>query len=409
MVLESLQSNDDRQGDAILLVNFSHKDEESVALLHHLLAKARESYQQLSDLKFLPVRLPSPDLELWSYWLAAQLIAKWRDRSAEQIDMGTILDRLGFIKTENTYPIVTALDRMERGTPISLELVANVMAIGKNLDGQSSDSHIKEWIEHKAADLSAEFTQEHQFSHPTSSFRAQLQANVAEMRSRHQVLIQEFFDSLKYSGSSSVLRLLQTLSAIFQRLAEECDVQKQELSRKAAAAERAHRNLTTNFNTRIEPHAPQFGRRQTDWEAVLEALAKQYHFKFHAEIYDRVGQLVNQLIDQTSDRVASITHTDRSLAILQSWFSQHCPQEPIFAPILKQHLEQRVDIIKLLHEIETTVSCPLQKWHSLNWTQTELLCKEILIKLHPVSMEVYVECYQYLLSLNRSSISEQNG
>lgn len=404
MVLESLQPNGRRQGDAILLINFSNKDEESVALLHHLLSRVRESYQQLSDLQFLPVRLPLPDLELWSYWLAAQLIAKWRDRSVEQIAIGTILDRLGFIKTESTYPIVTALDRMERGTPISLELVANITEIGKNLDWQSLDFQLKEWIERKAADLAVEFTQERKSSHPANGFRTQLQSNVEAMRSQHQVQMQEFFDSLQHSGSRSVLRLLQTLNAIFQRLAEECEAQKQELLRNTMAAERAYNNL----KTRIEPHGQQFGRRQTDWEAVLEALAKRYHFKFHAEIYDRVGQLVSQLIRQTSDRIASVTHTDRSLAILQSWFSQQCPQEPIFAPILQQHLEQRVDIIKLLNEIEVTVSCPLQKWHSLSWTQTELLCKEILIKLQPACMEVYVECYQYLLNLNRE-IVDQNS
>ncbi|MDV2994208.1 MAG: hypothetical protein N4J56_003862 [Chroococcidiopsis sp. SAG 2025] len=402
MVLESWQPNDGKQEDVILLFNFNSKDDESVALLHYLLSRARENYQQLSDLQFLPVRIPLPDLELWSYWLAAQLIAKWRDRSAEQIAVGTILARLGFIKTENTYPIVTALDRMEGGTPISVELVANVKAIG-NFGWQSLDSDIKEWIEQKAADL-VEFTQRTS-SYPADGFKAQLQSNVEAMRSQHQVQMQEFFDSLQYSGSRSALRVLETLSAIFQRLAEECEAQKQELLQKAMAAERAYSNL----KTRIEPRDRQFGRRQTDWEAVVEALAKRYYFTFNAEIYDRFGQLVTQLIQQTGDRVASITHTDRSLTILESWFSQQCPQEPVFAPILKQRLEQRVDIIKLLSEIEATVSCPLQKWHGLSWTQTELLCQEILIKLHPVCMEVYIECYQYLLKINRAEISDQNS
>ncbi|OWY66975.1 hypothetical protein B7486_34105 [cyanobacterium TDX16] len=403
MVLESWQSHDGKQEDAILLFNFNSKDEESVALLHHLLSRVKTSYRQLADLQFLPVRLPVPDLKLWSYWLAAQLIAQWRDRSAEQIAVGTILDRLGFIKTENTYPIVTALDRMEQGTLISVELVANVKSIDK-FGWQSSDSHIKEWIEQKAADL-VELTQERTSSYPADGFRAQLQSNVEAMRSQHQVQMQEFFNSLQHSGSRSVLRVLETLRAIFQRLAEECEAQKQELLQKAMAAERAYSNL----KTRIEPRDRQFGRRQTDWEAVVEALAKRYYFTFNAEIYDRFGQLVSQLIQQTDDCVASITHTDRSLAILESWFSQQCPQEPIFAPILKQRLEQRVDIIKLLSEIEATVGCPLHQWHSLSWTQTELLCQEILIKLHPVCMEVYIECYQYLLKINRAEILDQNS
>ncbi|MBE9017968.1 hypothetical protein IQ272_17815 [Chroococcidiopsidales cyanobacterium LEGE 13417] len=402
MVLESWQPHDGKQEDAILLFNFNSKDEESVALLHHLLSRVKKSYQQLADLQFLPVRLPVLDLKLWSYWLAAQLIAQWRDRSAEQIAVGTILDRLGFIKTENSYPIVTALDRMEQGTLISVELVANVKSIDK-FGWQSSDSDIKEWIEQKAADL-VEFTQRTS-SYPADGFRAQLQSNVEAMRSQHQVQMQEFFNSLQHSGSRSVLRVLETLSAIFQRLAEECEAQKQELLQKAMAAERAYSNL----KIRIEPRDRQFGRRQTDWEAVVEALAKRYYFTFNAEIYDRFGQLVSQLIQQTGDRVASITHTDRSLTILESWFSQQCPQEPVFAPILKQRLEQKVDIIKLLSEIEATVSCPLQKWHSLSWTQTELLCQEILIKLHPVCMEVYIECYQYLLKINRAEILDQNS
>jgi hypothetical protein len=404
MVLEKLQPDDGQQGDAILLVNLGNKDEESVALLHHLLSKVRDSCMQLSHWQLLPVRLPLPDLEVWNYWLAAELVAKWRDRAAEQVAVGTILSQLGFIKTENTYPIVTALDRMERGTPISLELVADVTEIGKSLHQQPPDVNLKR-LEQKAADLSVGFTQDRSSSHQTNDFRAQLQFNVEVMRSQHELQLQKFFNSLEGSGSRLALRLLQTLSAILQRLAEEYEAQKQEFSRKAIAAQRAYKNLSTS----IEPHNQQFGRRQTDWEAVVEALAKLYHFKFNAEIYDRVGQLVSELIRQTSDRITFVTKVDESLASLQSWFSQQCSKEPIFAPLLKQRLEQRVDILKLLSEAEATVNCPLQNWQSLNWNQTEFLHQEILFKLHPVCVEVYVECYQYILNSERAEIPEKNS
>lgn len=401
MVLERSQPDDSQQGDAILLVNLSKKDEESVALLHHLLSRVKDSYVQLSDWQFLPVRLPLPDLELWNEWLAAELIVKWRDRSIEQVFVGTILDRLGFIKTENTYPIVTVLDRMDRGTPISLELVADVTAIGKNLRQQPPDANFKKWIEQKAAELANEFTQDRVSSQKANNFRAQLQSNVEMVRSRQTLQLQEFFNSLQQSGSRSVLRLLQTLSAILQRLTEECEAQKQELLHKAIAAQRAYDSLST----RIEPHNQQFGRRQIDWEAVLEALAKLYHFKFNAEIYDRVGWLVGELMRQTSDRAISIAKTDEFLANLQNWFSQQCHQEPVFAPILKQYLEQRVNRLKLLNEIEVAVNCPIHEWHSLNRTQTELLRKEILITLNPACIEVYVECYQCLINYDRTEIS----
>lgn len=387
-----------QQGDAILLVNLSRQDEESATLLHHLLSKVRDSHNQLSSWQFLPVRLPSPDMEIWSYWLAAELVAKWRDRSTEQVAVGTILTQLGLIKIENTYPVVTALDRMPQGTPISLKLVADVTAIGKNLDRQPPDANLKTWIEHKAADLSGEFSQRQ--SQRANDFRVQLQFNTEVVRSQHKRQLQEFFNSLQQSGSGSALRLLQTLSAILQRLAEECEAQKLELSQKAIAAQRAYNNLST----KIEPYGHDFGRRQTDWEAVLEALAKLCHFKFNAELHDRVGQLVSELLHQTSDRIIAISRIDASLASLQTWFSQQCPKEPIFAPLLKQYLEQRVDILWLLNEIETIVNCPLLEWHSLTSTQIESVRKAILLKLHPACVEVYVESYQYLLNLDRSKI-----
>jgi hypothetical protein len=401
MVLERSQPDDGLQGDAILLVNLSKKDKESVALLHHLLSTVRDSYEQLSDWQLLPVRLPLPDLELWNYWLAAELVAKWRDRSSEQIFVGTILDRLGLIKTENTYPIVTVLDGVDRGMPISQELVADVTAIGKNVYRQVPDANFRKWIEQKAAELAREFTQERISANKGNNVRARLQLNVEMVRSQHALQLQEFFNSLQQSGSRSVLRLLQTLMTILQRLAEESEAHKQEFLQKAMAAQRAYNSLSA----RIEPHNQQFGRRQIDWEAVLEALAKLYHFKFNAEIYDRVGLLVSELMRQTSERAISIAKTDEFLANLQNWFSQQCDKEPVFAPILKQYLEQRVDILNLLSEIEVKVNCPIQEWHSLNWTQTELLRKEISSQLNPACVEVYVECYQYLLELDRTKMS----
>lgn len=401
MIQERSQPSDSQQGDAILLVNLSKKDEESAALLHHLLAKVRDSYVQLSDWQFLPVRLPLPDLEVWSYWLAAELIIKWRDRSSETVFVGTILDRLGFIKTEDAYPIVTVLDRMDRGTPISLELVANVTAIGKNLRQQQPDANFKKWIEQKASELADEFTQDRIFQNKGNNFRSQLHLNVEMVRSQHALQLQEFFNSLQQSGSRSALRLLHTLNAILQRLAEECETQKQELLHKATAAQRAYDNLSA----RIEPHSQQFGRRQIDWEAVLEALAKLYHFKFNAEIYDRLGFLVRESIRQTSDCAISVALADEFLANLQDWFSHQCQQEPAFAPILKQYLEQRVDILKLLNNVEATVNCPIHEWHNLNWNQLELLRQKISVELNPACVEVYVECYQYLTNLGRTESS----
>lgn len=126
MESERLRSSWEQAAKAIVIVSLGERSGDTIALVRHLISEASSHYPQLSDLNFLPVPLPVPQLENWTYWLAAQIVAQWRDMSVESISTDTFASELGLISTETTNPLTSALDKTATGTSLSAELASRL-------------------------------------------------------------------------------------------------------------------------------------------------------------------------------------------------------------------------------------------------------------------------------------------
>lgn len=402
MELEKAQSNLEQSPESITIVSLGEKAQESMLLVRRLLSEASSSYPQLSQLHFLPIPLPLHKLEIWNYWLAAELIAQWRNLPVENGSVGAMINELGFIQSETTLPILAALDKTVAGT-LSSELATRIDAIrSEQSQWQLFSPNLQKWIARKAAQLSDWYSKSDVPSaqDASDSCLAQLQFNVLALRSKQRLQLQKFFVLLQQAGSRSAIKSLQTLEMILTRLSEDYETKRQQCLQREDSAWRAYHNLSMQLKQR----RLLLSRLPTEGKAVVEAMAKAYNFKLEAEIYFQVCQLVNELRQQVQLQVICVTGVDKFLHSLQNWFIEHCLSEPIFAPILKKYLMERIDILKLQQEIEDLVGCTLNQWCTLNVTEHQVLCQQILARLKPLCLEIYAECYYYLVNLDVTEI-----
>ena len=96
---------------AVVIVSLGAKSAETIALVQRLISEAASgNYPQLAELNFLPIPLPIPQLENWTYWLAAQLVNKWRDISVENITVEAIASELGLLDRDSNCPLISAIN-----------------------------------------------------------------------------------------------------------------------------------------------------------------------------------------------------------------------------------------------------------------------------------------------------------
>lgn len=401
MESERLQSDWKQAAKAVVLVSLGERSEETIALVHRLISEARTTYPQLSELNFLSIPLPIPQLETWTYWLAAQSVAKWRDMPVESISTEAIASELGLENTDTTHPLISALDKTATGTSLSAELAARLQLIGEQQNQrQLSNSNLHKWLEQEVAGLSDWFSPpqktETLFSESGVCCLSKLQTNAAALRSRTRLQLQELFVPLRHSGPRAILQLLKELGETFTSVCANYEAKRQNCLRREGAAWRAYYSLSAQLEHRsLIPR-----RRKVEREALLQAISKASNFKLEAEIYTLAGQVVGSLRQQTHVHAVSLAQADALLANLQSFFIQRCPTEPIFAPILKQYLAERVDISKLRRKIEVLVGCSLNQWGSLKSAQQVILREQILTQIRPLCIEIYAECYRSLINLS---------
>jgi len=201
---------------------------------------------------------------------------------------------------------------------------------------------------------------------------------------------------LRHSGSRSVLKLLKKLGETLTSICANYEAKRQNCLRREGAAWRAYYSLSAQLENRsLIPR-----RRKVEREALLQAISKASSFKLEAEIYTLASQVVGSLRQQTHVHAVSVAQVDALLGSLQSFFIKRCPTEPIFAPILKQYLAERVDISKLRRKIEVLVGCSLNQWGSLKSAQQTVLREQILAQIRPLCLEIYAECYHWLIDLS---------
>lgn len=401
-----LQFNWEQTLEAVAIISLSSGSEETLSLVRRVVSEASAIYPQLSQLRF--VNIPRPDssrLEKWSYWLGAQVIEQWRNLPVEGSSLEAIVNALGLSSAESRAPLLAALDNAAMDTPLTLQLTMRFQSLRERQRKQKlAPSHQKQWLDQEVAGLAQWFShpspapsEASQLSTEESSCLAQLQSNVLalNLKVRHQ--LEGCFVRRQRSGSQDLLQWLGSLGEALDGISADYEAQRQDYLRRESSAWRAYYTLSAPLEERRWGFS---GWERMDWESILRALATAYDFKLGAEMYTQAAQLVSQLAQQTRQYASSVLQVDAFLAKLQVWFTDRGSVEPLFVPLLKNSLLERVNPVQLRSEVESWLSCAFDHWDTLDPTQTAALCEQILARTRPLCLEVHAECCRYLLTLD---------
>lgn len=397
-----LQFDWEQSKEAIALISLGGKGEGNFSLVQSLVSEASVRYPQLNQLRFVHVPLPVSRLESWSYYLAAQVTAQWRELPMQDLSVQIIVDRLG-LGLVGTRELSAALDKI--GTSLTLQLAKRVELLGQQQ--QKFASYQKQWLQLEATKLAQWFTGLP--ATPSGSSRssveakgclAQLQSNVLALRAKLLRQLRDCFAQTQQIGPRSLLSWLASLIKTFDSIRADYEVQRQDNLRRESSAWRAYYHLNSLLEQR---RWGLFGQERSDWEAALSALACAYKFKLQAEIYTQSAQLVGELAQQTRLYADSVEQLDAKLASLQNYFTSRGLVEPLFLPFLQHFLSKQFNSTHLRSELESWMGFPFNQWSILESTQTTDLGEQILARMRPLCLEVYAECCRCVLNLESPS------
>ncbi len=350
-------------------------------------------------------------LESWTCWLAAEMIAQWRELPVENLSVAAITDELGLTSAESIAPLLTALCRTATDT-LSEELSLRVQALHERLQQKKLQpySRQREWWEEEVAGLAKWFTQltptslPSQFPVATCGCLAQLHSNTLVLRTLNRTKLRKRLARLWQAGPQSVLKKLRSLSEVLQNVQTNYETQRQDCLRRESSAWQAYYTLSVKLAARNWL----LSGRNTDWEAALRALAVAYKFKLEAEVYTQASQLVGELVQQRRAYTAQVAQTDAMLASLQGWFTERCGTKPIFIPLLRDYLAERVNPVQMRRELEGWAGHSLNQWGISESVQIDALREQLLSRLRPLSLEIYTECCQSALTLTSLDLQTQS-
>lgn len=398
MELGKLQFDWEQSKEAIALISYCGTGEGNFSLVQSLVSEASVRYPQLNQLSFVHVPLPISRLESWSYYLAAQVTAQWRELPMPEQSVQIIVDELGLNLVGTRETLSATLDKI--GTPLTLQLAKRVELLKQRQ--QELASYQKRWLELEATGLAQWFSgltptpsgSDHSLVEDLGCL-TQLQSNVLTLRAKLLRSLRDCFAQTQHIGSRSLLTWLASLIKTFDGIRTDYEVQRQDNLRRESSAWRAYYHL----NSRLEQRSwGLFGSTRSDWEAALSALACAYKFKLQAEIYTQSAQLVGELAQQTRLYADEVEQLDAMLASLQNYFTSRGDIEPLFLPFLQQQLSQ-LNSRHLRSELESWMGFPFNQWSILESTQTTALGGQILARIRPLCLEVYAECCRCILNL----------
>jgi hypothetical protein len=397
MEIEKPQLDWKENSSAALLMSSGKTAEQTIDLVRHLVIEASTRDPRLLSVKTIPVSLAMPRLERWAYCLAVVLIRQWRTLAGAEPSIAKILAELGLTSAEGTAPLIDAMGNAGVQIFPIVELKERLQNLYEHQSRQKlSSSKLRAWLEREAAKLADWFTQMptadslmSQSPEEIDGCLFKLQLYAPTLHTQTLQTLNNYLSQRRLSGSQVILQHLNALSQALQATLNDYEVQRQEHLRRESGAWRAHNNLMTQIETRQWGSS---GKGNLAWEAALRALSLIYVSKLKAETYALAGQLVSDLIAQTHRYAAAIAETDTLLTHLQNWFIQKSPAEPNLSPVLTSFLAERIDPGELRHQLEEWIGYSLPQWGSIEPTQREALCEQILTRLRPVCLAVYGEC-----------------
>lgn len=408
-----LQFTGEKFPRAIALISTGRKDEGSVSLLRRLIAEASSKYPQLLQLQFAPISSPHSLVQSWSAWLAAHLVEQWRDLPVAKQAVANILSELGLVNGESETSLLNDLVTVATKPSLYRQLAIRLESLDQGLQQQQnlSLSSQQQWLDREVAALMDWFNPPqivsfglYQLPETANICLAQLQSNALAWSAKVLQQLQAAFTQLQPVGSRSLLTCLDSLSQALKGIRADYEGQRQDCLQRESSAWQAYHNLRSALKKR---EWWWLGQERLSWQPILRALTKAFEFKLQAEIYTQAAQLVSELVRQTHLHQAAIAEVDQKFAKLQNCLSECNYSEPLFAPILKSALEQRLEPVELLSEFESWVGMTHDQWGNLEASQMTALCEQILTRLQPLCLEVYAQCCSELFNLESSDYETQ--
>ncbi|NJM64556.1 MAG: hypothetical protein HC851_02240 [Acaryochloris sp. RU_4_1] len=395
---------------AFLLISSSNQEDKNiVTLLQHVLSEASTVYPQLSAIRAYALPCSIPQLQDWSYWLATEVIDQWRYQPTTKPSLDTVIAKLGLAPIDNgeMSPLLATLNSGIAGTSLSAELAAQITSLRHQYaQVKLSPTEVQAWLDLKMATLSEWFAPPaNSASLPleTPTCLMQIEANADSQRAKIGLHLQEVLLTSRQSGLHYTLDFLKVLGEKLTSIYTDYEAQRQSYLRRETSAWRAFYNLSAQLQQRT--FSPK--RQQENFEAALQGLLKAYTFKLESELYTQACQLVGGLRQAIHLQAVAIVQANAFLVRLKNKFIQQSVSEPMFAPLLKHHLAQQVDLSKLRWEIEGQVGCPITQWGGLSQTQEAVVRQRLLAWLNPLCLEVYAQCYANLMNFEESSATPQ--
>lgn len=382
---------------AALILGSGKTAEQTIDRVCRLAAEASTRDARLESLQTIPVSLSMARLEIWAYCLAAELIRQWQFLAVAAPPIPTILAELGLTRVEGVVPLIDALGKANAETSPAAELKERIQTLYKQQEQDKlSSSKLRAWLEREAANLADWFTQMptadslmSQSPEEMGGCLVKLQLYAPTLHTQMLQTLDVCWTQLRLSGSQVMLRHLNLLSQALQNTLDDYEGQQQECLLRERGAWRAYHNLMTQIETKKWGASD---KGNLAWVAVLRALNLIYASKLEAETYTLASQLVNDLIRQTRQYAAAVAQTDTLLTYLQNWFTQRCPSESVFPPVLRSFLIERIDPWDLRRQLEKWTGYSLPQWGTVESIQPEVLREQILIRLSPICLAVYGEC-----------------
>lgn len=393
----------------LLISTSSQEDENTITLLQQVLSEASTVYPQLSAIRSYPLPCSIAQLQDWSYWLATEVIDQWRYQPTTKPSLDSVITKLGLTPTDNSEmsPLLAALNSGIAGTSLSSELAAQITSLRHQYaQVKLPPTELQAWLDLKVATVSEWFAlpaESAALPLETPTCLMQIEANADSQRAKIGLHLQEVLLTSRQSGLHYTLDFLKVLGEKLTSIYTDYEAQRQSYLRRETSAWRAFYNLSAQLQQRT--FSPK--RQQENFEAALQGLLKAYTFKLESELYTQACQLVGGLRQAIHLQAVAIVQANAFLVRLKNKFIQPGVGEPMFAPLLKHHLTQQVDLSKLRWEIEGHVGCPITQWGGLSQTQEAIVRQRLLAWLNPLCLEVYAQCYANLMNFEEFEVTLQ--
>jgi hypothetical protein len=395
----------DTSVSGFLILDTSAQSEKNLKLARHLVAKASSSNISLSSLRFVALPPPKGRLQRWTYWLASEVIAQWRQSPHVDRSIGMTLQNLGLSQDGDKNLLLAELDKAPSGERLSSHLLAYFQFLQvQQQQLQLERTNLHRWIEVTYQELIDRFT----YVPPLSSLSAtslssnylvQLQANALVVRSQTLDHLKTNLAGLWHKGPQVFREWLTKLVNTLQEIQTTYETQRQECIKRENSAWKAFQSLykpSTGWRRWLEPFQP------VDWAAVLNALAVSYGYKLESETYTQAVMVVAALIQQVQSYAATVTQTDTMLVQLQNELSAKSNLEPVHVLILRDYLAEHLSIDKLRRDLEGDIGRSLSQWGTSDMLQSSHLLDRVLAHVQPLTLQIYADCcYQAITLCNQ--------